>query len=91
MDGLAADLGRAELFYRQCSYAKLAECQYNLGRVLLGHPDPRWRDVISGVAWLELAGEGGVTQARMPAARARDLMTAEQKAAVDKVKATLPR
>lgn len=91
MDGLAADLGKAELLYRQCSYAKIAECQYNLGRVLLGHPDRHWQDPVTGVAWLERAGEGGITQARMLAARARDLMTPEQKAAVDRVKATLPR
>lgn len=85
-DGFAVDKSKAEFLYRQCAYSGFAECQYGLGRLLLLLADTPDRDIVSAVAWLELAAAGGVAPARAPAAKARAALTAEERVAVDKLK-----
>lgn len=90
-NGVTKDLGKAEFYFRQCAYDRVPQCQYRLGRLLLAASGTRPDDLISAVAYLELAGEGGVPDARMPAANAKAKLTTEQQSRVARLKPMLVR
>lgn len=62
-------MDKAKHYFGLCGVARAGVCQYRLGRLLLDDPKRRERDLIQGVALLELAGEHGVAEGQKEAAR----------------------
>ncbi|MBL8214757.1 MAG: TonB family protein [Bryobacterales bacterium] len=90
-NGVAQDAGKAEFYFRQCAYDRVPQCQYRLGKLLLGSSATRERDRVPAIAYLELAGAGGVAEARALGADGRAKLTAEDVETLEKLKPTLVR
>src|SRR5262249_39255945 len=57
--GVAREPERARQYYRLCAAKGIARCEFRLGSLLLNGANRTERDVVQGVAWLQLAGEQG--------------------------------
>jgi TPR repeat protein len=53
-------------------------CQFRLGDLLLNRPNAQERDVVQGMAWLELSAGQGDAEAKTLADRVRPSLTEEQ-------------
>jgi TonB family protein len=85
-DGLARDVGQARTYYRLCAARSVPSCQYRLGRLLLDEAGRKERDYVQAVALLQLASEGGLTEAKEPAAAESARLTPAQRKAVASMK-----
>jgi len=63
-DGLPRETDRAKRYFRLCAAQGMARCQYRLGTLMFNSPDRSERDYIQAVAWLELAADAGVQEAK---------------------------
>lgn len=68
----------ARQFYRLCAAAGQMACQFRLGDLLLNRPNAQERDVVQGMAWLELSAGQGDAEAKTLADRVRPSLTEEQ-------------
>jgi len=68
----------ARQFYRLCASAGQMACQFRLGDLLLNRPNAQERDVVQGMAWLELSAGQGDAEAKTLADRVRPSLTEEQ-------------
>ena len=62
-DGVPRELDRARRYFRLCAAQGVGMCQYRLGSLLLSAANRPERDLVQGVAWLQLANERGVREA----------------------------
>ena len=62
--GVERDLERAKRCFRLCAAQGMSICEYRLGRLLLNLNDRPERDYVQAIAWLQLAGQGGISEAR---------------------------
>lgn len=62
--GAGPDPDRARRYFRLCAAKGVALCEYRLGRLLMAKGDASNDDYAQGVAWLELAAEQEVAEAR---------------------------
>lgn len=90
-DGVPRELDRAGRYYRLCAAQGAALCQYRLGHLLLEEPNRRERDYVQAVAWLQLASEQGLSEARDMAARETSNLTPAQSTWVNSLRAQLIR
>ena len=47
-----------------CAARGVAQCQFRLARLLFNAPNRPERDYIQAVAWFQLAGDQGITEAK---------------------------
>lgn len=90
-DGVEQDPDRARRYYRLCAAAGNEGCQFRLAQSLLKRPGRQERDYVQAVAWLEMAAERGLVQARSVLEDERRNFTAAQAAQVAKLKTLLAR
>ncbi len=89
------DKARAERQFRLCAARGVWECQFDLGRSLLGGSngleDSGLREhlYLQALAWLELAAEGGLKVAEDFAKPHQDQLTTEQRKQVNRLKRQL--
>ena len=86
--GEPRDDERARRYFRLCAAAKVPECQMRLGRLLLAK-NPRESEKLQAIAWLELAADAGMAEARTQAEAEIALLTPEQVAWVRRLKEQL--
>ena len=63
-DGLPRELDRARRYFRLCAARGVAQCQFRLASLLFNAPNRPERDYIQAVAWFQLAGDQGITDAK---------------------------
>jgi TPR repeat protein len=63
-DGLPRELDRARRYFRLCAARGVAQCQFRLASLLFNAPNRPERDYIQAVAWFQLAGDQGITEAK---------------------------
>ena len=68
-DGVAPESDRARRYFRLCAAQGIETCQYRLGASLLNRPDRSESDYIQAIAWLELAAEKGLADAKNTASK----------------------
>jgi TPR repeat protein len=90
-DGVTRETARAQRYFRLCAAAGNATCQYRLAHVLLADAERPERDYVQAVAWLQLASERGLADAREPAAKETAALTPSQSDWVKTLKAQLLR
>jgi TonB family protein len=90
-DFITADFNRSRKYLSLCAARGSAPCQYRLGVLLRQAPDLSPTDNILAVALLRLASEGGLTEAKGPAAAASLSLTPGQLNLADAVKRSLQR
>jgi TonB family protein len=90
-DGVPRELDRASRYYRLCAAQGVALCQYRLGNLLLEGSNRRERDYVQAVAWLQLASEQGLKEARDIAARETANLTPAQSNWVNSLRVQLIR
>jgi TonB family protein len=83
------DLNRARQYFPLCAAKGVPICQYRLGILLLGAADRPERDYVQAVAWLQLAGEAGVPDAKDIASRESIKLTPQQTLWMSSLKAQL--
>jgi TonB family protein len=88
-NGVPRELDRARRYFRLCAAQGIALCQFRLGLLLLDSPARPERDSMQAVAWLQLAAEQGVSEAKNLASTEAPKLTAEQAAWVATLKAQL--
>jgi TonB family protein len=76
------DRDRARRYFRLCAAAGEAVCQFRLGAAIIADPASPERDRVQAIAWLELASERGLAQARSLLDAERPKLSAEQTARV---------
>jgi TonB family protein len=76
--GVPRELDRAGRYFRQCAARGAGLCQYRLGNLLFKAPGRPERDYIQAIAWLQLAAEQGVPEAKDIVSRETALLTPEQ-------------
>ena len=62
--GVPADAARARRYFRLCGIQGTAVCRYDLGRLLLSKPDRSEDEYEEALAWLELAADQKIAEAR---------------------------
>lgn len=90
-DSVGADLEKAARHYRLCAARGNRMCQVRLGSLILRKPDRSPRDIIQGVAWLELAGDRNDAASLELLNAAEEGLTTEAAAQVEALKAQLLR
>ncbi|HYZ83072.1 MAG TPA: tetratricopeptide repeat protein, partial [Bryobacteraceae bacterium] len=88
-EGVPKDLERSRQLYEMCADSGFELCQYRLGRLLLETKDGADHHYLQGLAWLSLASEGGVADARRLAETERARLRPEQMEWVEKLKKRL--
>jgi TonB family protein len=88
-DGVEQDGERSRRYYRLCAAARDSACQFNLARSLLLKPGNTDRDVVQAMAWLELAADQGLAQAKGLLLSERGKRTIEQLKSVPGLKRQL--
>ncbi|HYL73050.1 MAG TPA: TonB family protein [Bryobacteraceae bacterium] len=76
--GVPRELDRARRYFRLCAARGISRCQYRLGILLLDSPDRPERDYVQAVAWLQLASEQGIPEARDIASKEAAKLTPSQ-------------
>jgi TonB family protein len=89
--GLNPDRERARHYFRLCAAVGLGPCQFHLGRLLLPGETGGYSDPVQASAWLELAAENHVPEARIPALHAAAQLSPEQLLQMKRLKAQLLR
>ena len=87
--GVARDSERAERNFRLCAAARQPACQFRLAQLLLKAPARPERKYIQAIAWLQLASESGLPQARAVLDQELPKLTADQRESVAKLKTQL--
>ena len=90
-DGLPRDQERARYFFRLCAAGGDANCQFRLGKLLFELPDRRERDYLQAIAFLQLAADQDVAQAKGIADAETARLNPEQLRWVNKLKGQLVR
>ncbi|MBX9602639.1 MAG: TonB family protein [Bryobacteraceae bacterium] len=90
-DAVPVDLEKAARHYRLCAARGNRMCQMKLGSLILRKPDPSPRDIIEGVARLELAGDRNDEVSAKLLAAARAGLAGEAPAQVEALKGQLLR
>lgn len=85
------DQERAQRYFRLCGAAGEAACQFRVGRLLLSDSSRSDRDLIEGVAWLELAAEKDLAPARELLDKEQPGLTPEQRKQIQDLKSHLIR
>ena len=88
---ISVDFERARYYFRLCAARGMARCQFELGRLLIPVPGTAKGDAVQAVAWLELAGEGGLKEAEPLLAPLRESLAPEDRQRAEKLKAQLLR
>jgi TonB family protein len=83
------DLEKARQLFRLCAAQSVDKCRYRLGLLLLNAPGRRERDRVEAVAWLQLAGEQGLAEAKDLAAKETMNLTPAQAKAVNSLRTQL--
>lgn len=86
---ISPDPEKARQFFRLCAAQDVGRCRYRLGVLLLNAPGRRERDRIEAVAWLQLAGEQGLAEAKDLAERESMKLTPAQAKAVNSLRIQL--
>jgi TonB family protein len=89
--GVPREPDRARRYFRLCAAKGVPICQYRLGSLLLAGPDRLERDYMQAVAWLQLAGDQNVAEARNMASIEAAELTPAQTSWVATLKAQLVR
>ena len=89
--GVTRETGRAQRYFHLCATTGNAACQYRLARILLAEAERPERDYVQAVAWLQLASERRLADARDAAARETAALTPSQSDWVKTLKAQLLR
>jgi TonB family protein len=63
-DGVPREPDRARRYFRLCAARGVAQCQFRLASLLFNAPNRPERDYIQAVAWFQLAGDQGITEAK---------------------------
>ena len=87
--GVPRELDRARRYFRLCAVRGVPLSQYRLGRLLLDAPDRPERDYVQAVAWVQLASEQGVAEAKDFAAQEAAKLTLMQTNWITTLKAQL--
>ena len=90
-DGLPRDQERARYFFRLCAAGGDVNCQFRLGKLLFELPARRERDYLQAIAFLQLAADQGVAQAKSLADAETARLNPEQVRWVNKLKVQLVR
>jgi TonB family protein len=88
--GVPREPDRARRYFRLCAAQGVPLCQYRLGHLLLDDPGRPERDTVQAVAWLQLAAEQGIPEAKKLAEREGATLTPQQTTWVATLKAQLP-
>jgi TonB family protein len=89
--GVPREPDRARRYFRLCAAQGVSMCQYRLGTLLLDAPDRHERDYVQAVAWMQLAGEQDIPEARDIASREAAKLTPAQMGWVNTLKTQLVR
>lgn len=90
-DGVPLELDRARRYFRLCAAQGVALCQYRLGNLLYTAQDRREREYMQALAWLQLAAEQNVKEAKTVAASDIPKLTAEQRTWMESLKRQMVR
>lgn len=90
-DGVPGDQARARRYYHLCASRGTALCQYRLGRLLLEAAGRNEREYVQAQAWLQLAAEQDLAEAKALALKDAPQLTAEQRAWVETLKRQMMR
>jgi TPR repeat protein len=90
-NGVERDIDRARRYFRLCAAQGLAVCQFRLGSLLLAASDRSERDYVQALAWFQLAGERGISDAMDIAEKETAKLTPAQTAWMNKLKSQLVR
>jgi hypothetical protein len=63
-EGVPLELDRARRYFRLCAAVGTPMCQLRLAKLMLSAPGRPERDYVQAIAWLQLAAENGVLEAR---------------------------
>ena len=88
-DGVPLELERARRYFRLCAASGQPFCQFRMGRLLLNLPGRQEREYLQAIAWLKLAADQNMTQARELMDKELPKLTPEQVAWIDKLKVQL--
>ncbi|MDP8980527.1 MAG: TonB family protein [Acidobacteriota bacterium] len=88
-DGVPLELDRARRYFRLCAATGQFFCQFRMGRLLLNLPGRQEREYLQAIAWLKLAADQNMIQARELMDKELPKLTPEQVAWVDKLKVQL--
>jgi len=87
--GVSREPDRARRYFRLCAARGVPLCQLRLGTLLLTAAERPERDYVQGVAWLQLASENGVPEAKDIAVKEAAKLTAAQTTWMTSLKAQL--
>ena len=90
-DGVPRDLDRARRYHRLCAAQGVALCQYRLGRLLYSAHARRESEYLQAIAWIQLAAEQNVAEAKTLATEEAPKLTAEQRTWVENLKRQMMR
>jgi TonB family protein len=90
-EGVPRELDRARRYFRLCAAQGVPLCQYRVGKLLLETTDRPESNLIQAVAWLELAAEHGVPEAKDLSSTEAAKLTPQQTAWVTTLKTQLVR
>jgi TonB family protein len=77
-NGVPRDAGQSRRYFRLCAAQGVPVCQYRLGRSLLNESAGTGRDSEQAIAWLELASEHGLQDAKDIVSKEAARLTPEQ-------------
>jgi len=86
---VSIDLERAKRYFRLCASKGVAQCQYRFARLLLEPADAPEHDFVLAIAWLQLAAEQGVQEAKDALVKEGSQLTPSQTTWVKTLKARL--
>jgi TPR repeat protein len=88
-DGVPLEPERARRYLRLCAASGQATCQIRLGKLLLDLPGRQEREYLQAIAWLKLAADQNIIQAKRLMDEELPKLTPEQVAWIDKLKVQL--
>jgi TPR repeat protein len=74
---------RAKGYFRLCAARGNSDCQFRLGRLMFNAPNRPDYEYEQALAWFQLAGEQGVSEAAQIVEREKPNLTAAQQKAID--------
>lgn len=89
--GVEVNRERARYYFRLCAAMGVGPCQFHLGRLLIETPEGGHGDNVQAAAWLELASENRVPNARALAGETAAKLSPEQMDQMSKLKLQLLR
>lgn len=88
-DSVPKELDRAQRYYRLCATSGTPMCQFRLGKLLLERPGRQEFEYTQSLAWLELAADHGIVEAKNIVQTETPKLTEQQTAWVKKLKSQM--